>query len=152
MNPMPLAGATLFAQLAASEAHKTALCDNGLDCVNAATQIEGLVLTLWTVYLGIIAAVLALITSGRPIVEKPWFRKFAIAGYLIGAEFNLWAILNLRSQHDWIVAGMDKSLWQLSSYMSRPPEWAYIVAHVLFDTAVCVAIWLIPARIVNTRP
>jgi hypothetical protein len=70
------------------------------DWVSNVTQIESLVVTLWTVYAAIAAATLALKTSGRKILDNVYIKALIALAYLGSAGVNLLAMLNLRAQHD----------------------------------------------------
>jgi hypothetical protein len=114
------------------------------DWVSNATQIESLVVTLWTVYAAIVAATLALITSGRKVLEKRSIQALIALAYLGSACVNLLAMLNLRAQHDILARHLQDE--QLRWHMLQPRPAAYIVIHFLIDGGMCVAVFLIPER------
>jgi hypothetical protein len=127
-----------------------------IDLLNAATQIQGLVMTLWTVFVAIVAATLALITSERKMLQRPQVRLLIIAGYVVAACVNLFAMLNLRSQHDILVHLMSTQgsvpagaaqISDLQTYMLRPGRWLYISAHLGIGLGVCLAVWLLPQKV-----
>jgi hypothetical protein len=114
------------------------------DWVNNATSIEGLVVNLWAVYVAIAAATLALITSGRKTLESMNIRILIVAAYLGSALVNLFAMLNLRAQHDILAYHVSDA--DLQWHMLQPRPWEYILAHGLIDIGICIAVILVPGR------
>ncbi|WP_433965862.1 hypothetical protein [Tunturiibacter gelidiferens] len=115
------------------------------DWINAATQVQGLVMTLWTVYVAIVGATLAFVTSGRIMLQRPHVRLLVIAAYWIASSVNLWAMLNLRKQHDLMAFSIkDSSLSTLKHYMLRPKPRVYIAIHLGVDIGMTVVAWNLP--------
>jgi hypothetical protein len=115
------------------------------DWINAATNVQGLVMTLWTVYVAIVAAALAFVTSGRPMLQKPRMRLLIIGAYLIASWVNLWAMWNLRRQHDIMVSFIsDPALNILKQDMLRPSTWVYIACHAGVDIGMAFITWFFP--------
>ena len=115
--------------------------------VSNAVQVQSLVITLWTVYLGIAAAALAFAASGRPLLRKRLARLGAIAGYAGVAGLNLWATLNARAQHDMMVNLIkDPALDQLKQALLRPRPVVYIAMHLSVDVGVILMMWFLPQR------
>ncbi len=111
---------------------------------NAATAVQSIVLNLWTVYLAIAAATLALITSGRKILEKGSIRILIAGAYFGSAVVNLLAMLNLRTQHDILARHITDS--QLQWHMLQPRPWEYIVTHLVVDVGIVIAVLVVPER------
>lgn len=114
------------------------------DWFEAATNIQALVITLWTVYVAIAGATLALIASGRKALQRLIFRALIAIAYLGSAIVNLFAMLNLRAQHDLLAHHVRDQ--QLQWHMLQPKTWEYVLIHSLIDVGICIAIMWLPAR------
>jgi hypothetical protein len=114
------------------------------DWVSNATQIQAIVLNLWTVYVAIAAAAIALITSGREALKKLSIRLLIGVAYVGSASVNLLAMLNLRAQHDILASHVTDPALQW--HMLQPRPWEYIAIHILVDVGMFVAILLIPVK------
>lgn len=117
------------------------------DWIVNAISIQSLVITLWTVYVALAAAALALVTSERPKLRIPAVRLCAIAAYLAASGVNLWAMLNARTQHD-LMVNLIKSpaLAQLKYDLLKPHHWVYWVTHLSADLGVALMMWFLPQR------
>ncbi len=114
------------------------------DWFNAATSVQSIVLNLWTVYVAIAAATLALITSGRKILEKLSIRILIAVAYFGSAAVNLFAMLNLRAQHDILARHITDSRLQWHMLQPRPSEYAAI--HLVVDVGIVIAVLIVPER------
>jgi hypothetical protein len=115
--------------------------------VSNAVQVQSLVVTLWTVYLGIVAAAVALAASDRPWLRNRVARLCAIAGYAAVAGLNLWAMLNARAQHDLMVNLIkDPALNQLRQALLKPRPAVYEAMHLSVDVGVILMMWFLPRR------
>ncbi len=118
------------------------------DWVNNATQIQAIVVNLWTVYVAIGAAAIALITSGREALKRLSIRLLIGAAYVGSAGVNLLAMLNLRGQHDILASHVaDK---ELQWHMLQPRSWEYVAIHILVDTGMFIAILILPVMRTQT--
>lgn len=115
------------------------------DWIQNATEIQSIVVNLWTVYVAIAAATLALITSGRKSLEKGSIRILVAVAYLGSAIVNLLAMLNLRVQHDILAAHVTDAT--LRWHMLQPRPWEYLLIHCLIDVGICIAIIVIPGKL-----
>jgi hypothetical protein len=113
--------------------------------LDAANQIQSMMMTLWTIYAAIIAVVLGLISSGREVLQRPILRALIIVGYWSAALVNLYAMLNLRFQHDMMVRYLvGPEMEPLKQHMLRPTPHAYIAIHLSINASVSLAVWLGP--------
>jgi hypothetical protein len=115
------------------------------DWITAATNVQALVMTLWTVYVAVVAAALAFVTSGRPMLQRPNVRLLIIVAYWIASWVNLWAMWNLRRQHDIMVSFIsDPALSVLKQDMLHPRIWVYIACHAGIDVGMTFIAWFLP--------
>jgi hypothetical protein len=117
------------------------------DWISAAIQAQSQVITLWTVYVGIAAAVLAFVAARREELRRPGIRIGTIAAYLAVSSVNLWAILNARKEHDLMVSFIwSPALDALKACMLRPRPMTYVVMHLGVDLMVVLIVWLVPQK------
>jgi hypothetical protein len=117
------------------------------DWINNATQIQSIVVNLWTVYVAIGAAAIALITSGREALKRLSIRLLVGVAYVGSAGVNLLAMLNLRAQHDILASHLTNK--ELQWHMLQPRPWEYIAIHILVDAGMFIAILILP--VMQTR-
>jgi hypothetical protein len=115
------------------------------DWIDSATSIQSIVVNLWTVYVAIAGATLAIVTSGRKTLARLSLRWLIAIAYFGSAAINLLAMLNLRIQHDMLARHVrdEKLQW----YMLQPRPWEYIIIHSAIDIGICIAVFVIPGRL-----
>lgn len=104
--------------------------------------------TLWTVYIAVAAGIATLLASDRPILRKPAARLFGLGLFAVFAFINGSAIWNTLHQRTILLSMLPTNLRldELKNAFSTITAPQLIWFHGVFDLAVMLAIWFIPAR------